>query len=142
MLYRWAPDAVREGVGLSVQQALSALLSKYLDCVIAAEQAELEIFFGKFVARSRVKEAVNALLAARELSFVHVSGRSMLQITPVKEAVVPFVAAARAPEPGTHENFRPRKMFRPRAKDGFYRFSETVLNVATIRETKEIGRKE
>jgi hypothetical protein len=88
VLYRWAPDAVREGVGLSVQQALSALLSKYLDCVVAAEPAELETFFGNFVARSRVKEAVNALLAARELSFIHVSGRSMLHITPAKEPVV------------------------------------------------------
>jgi hypothetical protein len=83
-LYRWAPDAVREGVGLSVQQALSALLSKYLDCVVAAEPVELETFFGNFVARSRVKESVNALLAAREFSFVHISGRSMLQITPAK----------------------------------------------------------
>jgi hypothetical protein len=93
LLYRWAPDAVREGVGLSVQEALSALLSKYLDCVIAAEQSELETFFGNFVARSRVKDAVNALLAARELSFVHVGGRSMLQITPAKE---PVVASPRA----------------------------------------------
>src|ERR1039458_3967048 len=92
VLYRWAPDAVRQGVGLSVQQALSALLSKYLDCVIAAEQTELETFFGNFVARSRVKEAVNALLAARELSFLHVSGRSMLHITPARE---PVAASAR-----------------------------------------------
>jgi hypothetical protein len=91
VLYRWSPDAVREGVGLSVQQALSALISKYLDCVVAADLAELESFFGKFVARSRVKEAVNALLAARELSFVHVSGRSMLQITPEKEVAAPTV---------------------------------------------------
>src|SRR5271154_5665781 len=96
VLYRWAPDAVRAGVGLSVQQALSALLSKYLDCVIAAEQTELESFFGNFVARSRVKEAVNALLAARELSFVHVSGRSMLQINPEKEAIVASVRPRRA----------------------------------------------
>jgi hypothetical protein len=88
VLYRWSPDAVSEGVGVSVQQAVSALLSKYLDCVIAAEQAELETFFGNFVARSRVKEAVNALLAARELSFIHVGGRSMLQITPAKEPVI------------------------------------------------------
>ena len=92
VLYRWSPDAVKEGVGLSVQQALSALLSKYLDCVIAAEQTELETFFGNFVARSRVKEAVNALLAARELSFLHVGGRSMLHITPEKE---PAVASTR-----------------------------------------------
>jgi hypothetical protein len=87
VLYRWAPDAVKEGVGLSVQEALTALLSKYLDCVIAIEQADLEIFFGNLIARSKVKDAVNALLAARELSFVHVSGRSMLQITPEKIAV-------------------------------------------------------
>jgi hypothetical protein len=91
VLYRWSPDAVKEGVGLSVQQALSALLSKYLDCVIAAEQTELETFFGNFVARSRVKEAVNALLSARELSLIHVSGRSMLHITPEKEPVVASV---------------------------------------------------
>ena len=101
VLYRWAPDAVKEGVGLSVQEALTALISKYLDWVIAIEQADLEIFFGNFIARSKVKDAVNALLAARELSFVHVSGRSMLQITPEKVAVVPgaqpvVVAPARA----------------------------------------------
>jgi 23S rRNA pseudouridine2605 synthase len=96
VLYRWSPDAVREGVGLSVQQALSALISKYLDCVVAADQSELESFFGKFVARSRVKEAVNALLAARELSFVHVNGRSMLQITPEKEPAVPSARPHRA----------------------------------------------
>jgi hypothetical protein len=86
LLYRWAPEAVKEGVGLSVPEALSALISKYLDCVIAVEQGELEIFFGNFIARSKVKEAINALLAARELSFVHVGGRSMLQITPAKMA--------------------------------------------------------
>jgi hypothetical protein len=60
------------------------LLSKYLDCVIAVEQSELEKFFSSFIARSKVKEAVNALLAARELSFVNVGGKSMLQIAPAK----------------------------------------------------------
>jgi len=94
LLYRWAPDAVKEGVGLSVPEALTALLSKYLDCVIAVEPAELETFFGNFIARSKVKDAVNALLAARELSFVHVSGRSMLQITPEKVVVVPVPRSA------------------------------------------------
>jgi hypothetical protein len=89
VLYRWAPDAVKEGVGLSVPEALTGLLSKYLECVIAADQAELESFFGNFVPRSRVKDAVNTLLAARELSFVHVGARSMIQITPAKTAFVP-----------------------------------------------------
>jgi hypothetical protein len=94
LLYRWAPDAVKEGVQLSVPEALSALASKYLDCVIAVESRELETFFGRFVARSKVKEAVNALLAARELSFVHVGGKSMLQITPAKAAAVPVPRSA------------------------------------------------
>lgn len=95
LLYRWAPDAVKEGVVLSVPEALSALVSKYLDCTIAVEQSELEIFFGNFVARSKVKDAVKALLAARELSFVHVGGKSMLQITPAKTAFAPPPSAAR-----------------------------------------------
>src|SRR5215471_2532784 len=81
VLYRWEPDAVSEGVNTSVNSALSALLSKYLDCAIAAEEAELESFFGNFVARSKVREAVNALLAARELSFLPVGHRSVIQIT-------------------------------------------------------------
>src|SRR6201993_967790 len=94
LLYRWAPDAIKEGVGLSVPEALSALVSKYLDCVIAVDQAELETFFGNFIARSKVKEAMNALLAARELSFVHVGGKSMLQITPAKAPVSPLPRTA------------------------------------------------
>lgn len=89
LLYRWAPEPVKEGVGLSVPEALSALVSKYLDCVIAVDQSELEVFFGNFVARSKVKDAVNALLAARELSFVHVAGKTILQITPPKVVTVP-----------------------------------------------------
>jgi hypothetical protein len=88
VLYRWSPDAVREGIGLSVAESLSALLSKYLDCVIAADQQEMEAFFGNVVPRSRVREAINALLAARELSFVHVGNRSLIQITPAKNETV------------------------------------------------------
>jgi len=84
VLYRWSPDAVREGIGLSVGEALSALLSQYLECVVAADQAEVEAFFGIFVSRSRVREAINALLAARELSFVHVGSRSLIQVAPLR----------------------------------------------------------
>jgi hypothetical protein len=88
-LYRWAPEAVNEGIGLSVPAALSALVSKYLDCVMAAEPQEVEVFLGNLVPRSRVKEAMNALLAARELSFLHVGKRSMLQVTPPRTAHAP-----------------------------------------------------
>ena|SRR5205823_4144921 len=80
VLQRWAPDAVAEGVNTSVPSALSAVLSKYLDCVIAADLPELESFFGVFVARSKVREAVHALLDAREFSFVTVGNKSLIQI--------------------------------------------------------------
>jgi 23S rRNA pseudouridine2605 synthase len=88
-LSRWAPDVVREGVGISVPEALSALVSKYLECVIAIEEGEVETFLANFVPRTRVKEAVHALLSARELSFVHVGSKSLLQVTPPKQVYVP-----------------------------------------------------
>lgn len=81
VLQRWSPEAVAEGINCSVGEALSALLSKYLECVIAADQVELESFFGKFVPRSRVRDSVNALMSARELNFVHVGNRSLIQVT-------------------------------------------------------------
>ena len=84
VLYRWSPEAVREGVNLSVGEALTALISKYLDAVIAADLQELEAFFGNFVPRSRVREAVNALLSARELDFIRVGNRSLIQIAPAR----------------------------------------------------------
>jgi hypothetical protein len=36
-----------------------------------------------------VKEAIHALLSARELSFVHVGSKSLLQVTPPKQVYVP-----------------------------------------------------
>jgi hypothetical protein len=88
-LSRWAPDVVREGVGISVPEALSALVSKYLDCVIAVDEGDVENFLANFVPRTRVKEAIHALLSARELSFVHVGSKSLVQVTPPKQIFIP-----------------------------------------------------
>jgi hypothetical protein len=81
VLHRWSPEAVSEGINCSVGEALSALVSKYLECVVAADQQELDSFLGKFVPRSRVRDSVNALMSARELNFVHVGNRSLIQVT-------------------------------------------------------------
>jgi hypothetical protein len=89
---------VKEGMHMSVAESLTALVSKYLDCVLAAPQDEVEHFFSHFIGRARVREAINALQAARELSFVHVNGRVMLQ-----------VSSLQAPPP-PHE-FKPRPKF-------------------------------
>jgi 23S rRNA pseudouridine2605 synthase len=87
-LLRWAPEPVRRGLHMSAPEALSALVSKYLDGVVAAEQTEVEEFFSHLVPRSRVREAINALLSARELSFVTVGKKTMLQITPRRQEYV------------------------------------------------------
>ncbi len=88
-LYRWAPQPVREGINLSVPMALSALVTKYLDCVVAAEAGEIADFFGHLVPKSKVHEAINALLAARELAFVPVGNSSKIQVTPPRAAPAP-----------------------------------------------------
>ncbi|MCI0402273.1 MAG: hypothetical protein L0212_01975 [Acidobacteria bacterium] len=81
-LYRWAPGAVKMGIRLSVIESLSGLVSRYLDAVIAAEQGEVESFFSLFVPRSRVRETIHALLAAREVSFCNVGHRTLLELAP------------------------------------------------------------
>ncbi len=88
-LYRWAPEPVRAGINISVAEALSALVSKYLDCTVAAEQSAVENFFSRLVPKSRVRDAINAMLAAREFSFVPVGNKSMLQIAPRRENTRP-----------------------------------------------------
>jgi 23S rRNA pseudouridine2605 synthase len=78
VLHRWAPEAVREGVHLSTGESLSALISQYVDCLIAAEQKEVEEFFSAIAPLSRVRETVNALLNAREFQLVRVGDRSLI----------------------------------------------------------------
>ena len=87
LLHRWAPEAVQEGIGLSAAQALSALVSRYLECVVAAEPKEVEEFFSRLASRSRVRESVNALLSARELAFLPVGSRTLIQIAPPRPPV-------------------------------------------------------
>lgn len=80
VLYRWSPKAVKEGLQISEPEAISALVSKYLETVVACSHEELESFLGHLTSRSKVREAVNALLAARELSFVSVGTRTLVRL--------------------------------------------------------------
>ena len=96
VLYRWSPEAVNEGMHVSVSVTLSALLTKYLDCVIAADEKEISDFFSPLVARSKVKEALNTLLAARELEFVHVAKRTLVHVAPARSTETPRNSRRRA----------------------------------------------
>jgi hypothetical protein len=109
VLYRWSPEVVREGVEISVPEALSALVSKYVDAVVAADASEVEDFFSQMVARAKVRDAVNALLTAREFTMLHVGTRSLLTTTArqreaEKTARQRTQPIARRPRPGV----RPR----------------------------------
>jgi hypothetical protein len=85
VLYRWSPKAVKEGLQISEPEAISALLSKYLETVVACSQEDLESFFSHLTSRSKVRDAVNALLAARELGFVSVGPRTLVRLGPSEE---------------------------------------------------------
>jgi len=85
VLYRWAPQAVKEGIQVSQPEGISALVSKYLETVVAAEQEEIEQFFSHLTSRSKVREAVSALLQARELSYVTIGTKTMIRMTPPPE---------------------------------------------------------
>jgi hypothetical protein len=87
VLYRWSPEVVREGIELSQGAALSALISKYLDTVGAADQQDLEAFFGNFVSRSRVGESIKALMGVRGLNFVPGDRGPLIQLTVAPERV-------------------------------------------------------
>ncbi len=147
VLYRWAPEAVREGAAMSVTEALSALVSKYLDGVVIADQLELEEFFAQFASRARVKEAVNLLLATREITFLRVGAKTALAITPPREEPPPRVAhpiRIRLPKPvrdampppsadGVSEE-RPRVFARSAKPDSLGRFAKSDRLFAPKRE--------
>jgi uncharacterized protein YcaQ len=80
VLYRWSPQAVSEGLQFSAAEATSALIGKYLEAVCAASREEIEQFFSHIISRSKVREAINALLAARELDFVSVGNKNLIHL--------------------------------------------------------------
>jgi len=74
-----------EGVGISVPEALSALIGKYLEAVEAASQEELEHFFSYLVSGSKTREAIHALLAARQLALVAVGAKTLIHLAPMAD---------------------------------------------------------
>jgi uncharacterized protein YcaQ len=85
VLYRWSPGVVKEALDISEPEAISALLSKFLETAGAASQEEIEAFFSHVTSRSKVREAINALLSARELSFVGAGAKTLIRLAPVPE---------------------------------------------------------
>jgi 23S rRNA pseudouridine2605 synthase len=74
-------DALTAAGRLSQTAALSALVSLYLESVLAASTDEIETFLSPLTSRSRVREAVNGLTATRQLDIVPVGSQAMLYIS-------------------------------------------------------------
>jgi hypothetical protein len=100
VLFRWARQALNRSFDIRFAGGLTAVLSKYMESVIAADQEDIERFFSTLVPRQKIREAVHALQATRQLSFVSVGNRALIRMTPL--LVEPAMAHARI------KNKRPR----------------------------------
>jgi hypothetical protein len=85
VLYRWSPQVVKEGINISAPEAISGLVSKYLESAVAVSQEDLEQFFSHLTSRSKLREAIHALLAARELSWTSIGAKTLIRLTPALE---------------------------------------------------------
>src|SRR5436305_2295278 len=83
VLYRWAQEAIDRSLGIAFPEALTALLSKYVESAIAVEQEEIERFFSMFTPRQKIREGIHALQAGRQLSFLAAGTRTFIRITPL-----------------------------------------------------------
>ncbi|HEY0564521.1 MAG TPA: hypothetical protein VGC88_03000 [Terriglobales bacterium] len=121
LLAQWAPDLVRRGAQMSAPEATSAIISRYLAGVIAAEEGEIEEFVGRFASRSRVLEILKMLIAAREIEQVSMPGtRGLLKMADVAPAAVwsSPAPAERRPKPQSRKTHNRLQEAVPRKKHG------------------------
>lgn len=131
--------AIKAGVNAGQPTALSALISLYLHQVLSATGEEIETFLSPLAARSRVREVLHALVAARELGETVVAGKTLLHVSgelpdfaPLApeaaaegahsvargEAGLPVYSETETPEPGRIRKFGGRPSAAPRTREG------------------------
>jgi 23S rRNA pseudouridine2605 synthase len=71
---------MKAGANAGQPSALSALISLYLGQAVVASEDEIESFLSPLASRSRIRDVIHALLAARELETVAVEWRTMLHV--------------------------------------------------------------
>ena len=94
--------AIKAGVNAGQPTALSALVSLYLAQALLATEDEIATFLSPLAARSRIKEVVHGLSAARQLEPVVLEGKALLHI-PGTLPVFPEIEAAAEGEEGSQE---------------------------------------
>ena len=98
------------GANTAQPTALSALASLYLRSAVAATAEEAEIFLSPLTARSRIREVLHGMMAARQFVTMSVGSQTLLfvegslpEVAPVAEEEIPPAAARE------REGFKPRR---------------------------------
>jgi hypothetical protein len=73
-------DALNAANKIAQTTALSALVSLYLESVLAATPDEVETFLSPLTSRSKVREVVNGLAATRQVSIIPVGTQTMFHV--------------------------------------------------------------
>lgn len=71
---------IKTGANAGQPTALSALISLYLAQAMTATEEEIEAFLSPLAARSRIREVIHALLAARQLATIVIDGKTLLHV--------------------------------------------------------------
>jgi 23S rRNA pseudouridine2605 synthase len=77
---------IKAGANAGLPTALSTLISLYLGQAVVASEDEIQSFLSPLAARSRIRDVVHALLAARQLDTVAIEGKTVLHIGGVPPA--------------------------------------------------------
>ena len=90
--------------------AVSALASLYLRSAVAATAEEAEVFLSPLTARSRIRDVLHGMMAARQFATMSVGSQTLLfvegslpEVAPVAEEEIPPAAARES------EGFKPRR---------------------------------
>jgi len=117
------PAQLATGGNTSQAMAVSALLSIYLRAAVAATAAEAEIFLSPMTARSRIREVIHGMTAARQFGSMSVGSQTLLFVEgslpenlPVEEPATPERAMA---EPARRGERPPRPPFRKEPRKEF-----------------------
>jgi 23S rRNA pseudouridine2605 synthase len=95
------PAQLATGANTAQTTALSALLSIYLRAAVAASAEEAEVFLSPLTARSRIREVIHGMTAARQFRTMSVGTQTLLFL----EGSLPESAAEPEPEkqPAPHQ---------------------------------------
>jgi 23S rRNA pseudouridine2605 synthase len=117
------PAQLTTGANTAQPTALSALLSIYLHSAIAAKAEEAEIFLSPLTARSRIREVIHGMTAARHFGSMTVGSQTLLFVAGslaeslAEEAEAEEAAAPAAAQPGETARSAPRPPFRRAFQD-------------------------